>query len=160
MGKDELIEKVLREACIFPPSVTDSHYGDKVIMTRGEIIEKTLREMGMLLPSEQDAQSSDEPGSLSGVITQLQRRLPYGNLKTCGAFRHLNAAYCDTCHTFQPHHMMKVIDLADGSEAWVCHYVEWALYPERYAEFQDWLRTSPAGMMLSDMCRDDGGPGN
>ena len=160
MTEDELIEKALREAGVFPPSVTDSHYGDKAIMTRGEIIEKTLREMGMLLPSEQDAQSSDGPGSLSGVITQLQRRLPYGDIKTCGAFRHLNAACCDTCHTFQPHHMMKVIDLADGSKAWVCHYVEWAIYPQRYAEFQDWLRNSPTGKMLSNVSCDDGGPGN
>ena len=160
MTKDEIFEKVLRETNIFPPSVQDSHYGDKAEMTRGEIIEKTLREMGMLLPSEQDAQSRDGPGSLSGAITQLQRRLPYGSIKTCGAFRHLNATCCNTCHTLYPHGMMKLVDLADGSKAWVCHYVEWAVCPERYASLQDWLCNSPAGQMLSDVSCNDNGPVN
>ena len=158
MSKDELIEKALREAGIYPPSVQDSHYGDKAIMARGEIIEKTLREMGLLWPSEQDAQSSDKAEDLSIVITELQRRLPYGDIKTCGAFRHLNAACCDTCHTLQPHHMMKVVDLADGGKAWVCHKMEWAICPERYASLQAWLRNSPTGKMLSNVSCDDGGP--
>jgi len=56
--------------------------------------------------------------------------------------------------------MMKVIDLADGSKAWVCHYVEWAICPERYASLQDWLRNSSTGKMLSNVSCDVGGPGN
>jgi len=56
--------------------------------------------------------------------------------------------------------MMKVIGLADGSKAWVCHYVEWAICPERYAKLQDWLRNSSTGKMLSNVTCDDGGPGN
>ena len=56
MTMDELIEQALREACIFPPSVTDSHYADKTEMTKGEIIVRSLEEMGILPLSEQDAQ--------------------------------------------------------------------------------------------------------
>jgi len=97
MTTDEFLKKVLREKNIYPPSVQDSRYGDQAILTRGEIIEKTLKEMGTLLPSECDAQSNHEAGFLAGVITELQRRLPYGNIKTCGAFKHLNAGCCDSC---------------------------------------------------------------
>jgi hypothetical protein len=108
------LKKVPREKNIYPPSVQDIHYGDSAEMTRGEIIEKTLREMGMLLLPEQDAQSSGEADYLLGVITKLQHRLPYGNIKTCGAFRHLDAACCDTCHTFYAHYAMKLVELPDG----------------------------------------------
>ena len=123
----------------------DSHYGDKAEMTRSEIIEKTLREMGTLSLSEQDAQSSDKAGYLPIVITELQRRLPYGNIMTCGAFKHLNAACCDTCHTAYPHYDMNLIDLPDGGKAWVCHDIEWAIYPERYAKLMERTRNSPLG---------------
>ena len=102
----EIVRKVLREKNLYPPSVQDSHYGDVAIMTRGEIIEKTLKEMGLLLPSKKTARSSNEAGSLSVVITELQRRLPYGNIKTCGAFKYLNTACCDTCHTTYPQYEM------------------------------------------------------
>ena len=108
----------------------DSHYGDKAEMTRSEIIEKTLREMGTLSLSEQDAQSGDETGQLSTVITELQRKLPYGKIKTCGVLKHLNAACCDTCRTFYDGHEMKLIGLPDGGKAWVCCFVESAIYPK------------------------------
>ena len=78
MTKDESVGKTLREAGIFPPSVQDSHYGDKPEMTREEIIEKTLREMSLSSSSEEGSQSSDEAGRLSTVIAELGRRLPYG----------------------------------------------------------------------------------
>ena len=138
MTKDESIEKTLREAGIFPPSVQDSHYGDKAEMTREEIIEKTRREMSLFSSSEQGSQSSDEAGRLSTVIAELQRRLPDGNIKTCGAFRHLNAGCCDPCHTSRPHTDMNLIDLPDGTNAWVCCAVEWAIYPEHYVETVEW----------------------
>jgi len=96
MNKDESVEKTLREAGMFPPSVQDSHYGDKPEMTREEIIEKTLREMNLSSSSEEGSQSSDEAGRLSTVIAELGRRLPDGNIKTCGAFRHLNTGCCDS----------------------------------------------------------------
>ena len=40
-----------------------------------------------------------------------------------------------------------LVELADGSPAWVCDAVEWALYPEKYRE----LRESPAGKLLREI---------
>ena len=144
MTTHEIFEKVLREQNLYPPSVQDNHYGDKAIMTRGEIIEKTLKEMGLLLPSKKAAPWSNEAASLSVVITELQRRLPYGNIKTCGAFKYLNAACCDTCHTTSPHHDMILVDLPDGGKAWVCENIEMAIFPERYTEFMERARNFPS----------------
>jgi hypothetical protein len=134
MTKDESVEKTLREAGIFPPSVQDRHYGDKAEMTREEIIGKTLREMSLFSSSEQGSQSSYNAGHLSTVIAELRRRLPDGNIKTCGAFRHLDAGCCGSCHTSRPHYSMNLIELPDGSKAWVCCAMIRAIYPERYAE--------------------------
>jgi hypothetical protein len=155
MTKDESIEETLREAGIFPPSVQDSHYGDKAEMTREEIIEKTLREMSLFSSSEQGSQSSNKAGRLSTVIAELQRRLPYGNIKTCGAFRHLNAGCCDPCHTSRPHTEMNLIDLPDGTKAWVCCAVEWAIYPERYAGLMERSRNCPEGKLFRETFGDD-----
>ena len=150
----EIVRKVLEEKNLYPPSVQDRHYGDVAIMTRGEIIEKTLKEMGLLLPSKKAAQSSNEAGPLSGVITELQRRLPFGNIKTCGAFKHLNIACCDTCHTTYPHYDMTLVDLPDGSRAWVCENIELAIFPERYTEFMERARNSPLlSKIFSDVAR-------
>jgi len=154
MGKDESVEKTLREAGIFPPSVQDSHYGDKPEMTREQIIEKTLGEMSLFSPSEPGSQSSGEAGSLSAVIAELRRRLPDGNIKTCGSFKHLNAACCDPCHTSCPHTDMSVIDLPDGTKAWVCCAVEYAIYPERYAELMERSRNCPEGKLFIEMYSD------
>jgi hypothetical protein len=151
MTKDESVGKTLREAGMFPPSVQDSHYGDKPEMTREEIVEKTLREMNLFSSSEGGSQSSDEAGRLSTVIAELGRRLPDGNIKTCGAFRHLNAACCDPCHTSSPHTDMSLIDLPDGTQAWVCCAVEYAIYPERYAELMERSRNCPEGKLFIDM---------
>jgi len=151
MGKDESVEKTLREAGIFPPSVQDSHYGDKPEMTREQIIEKTLGEMSLFSPSEPGSQSSGEAGRLSAVIAELRRRLPDGNIKTCGSFKHLNAACCDPCHTSCPHTDMSVIDLPDGAKAWVCCAVEYAIYPERYAELMERSRNCPEGKLFIEM---------
>jgi hypothetical protein len=155
MTTDELFEKLLREKEIYPPSVQDSHYYDTPEMTRGEIIEKTLKEMGMLLPSGQYAQSRDEDRDPSLVITELQRRLPYGNIKTCGAFRHLNAGCCDPCHTYRPHYSMSLIELPDGTKAWLCCAMIRAIFPERYAERRKRFRNTPEGKLWREMFGDD-----
>lgn len=156
MTKDESVEKTLREAGIFPPSVQDSHYGDKAEMTREGIIGKTLREMSLFSSLEQGSQSSDEAGHLSTVIAELRRRLPPDTtIKTCGAFKHLNAACCDPCHTSCPHTDMNLIDLPDGTKAWVCCAVEWAIYPERYAELMERSRNCPEGKLFIEMFGDD-----
>jgi hypothetical protein len=152
MTKDEITEKTLREAGIFPPSVQDSHYGDKAEMTREEIMEKTLREMSLFSSLEQDSQSSNKAAHLSTVIAELQRRLPpSNNIKTCGAFKHLNAGCCDPCHTSRPHTDMNLIDLPDGSKAWVCCAVEWAIYPERYMELMERSQNCPEGKLFREM---------
>jgi len=129
-------------------------------MTRAEIIVGSLDEMGTLSLSEQAPRFAEKIGFIPVVVAEFQRRLPDGDIKTCGALRHLNVACCNTCHTLYPHGMMKLVDLADGSKAWVCHYVEWAVCPERYASLQDWLRNSPTGQMLSDVSCNDNGPVN
>jgi hypothetical protein len=99
--------------------VLDRHYYDTPEMTRGEIIKRTLREIGVFLPSEDYAPSWDEDRYHSIVVTELQRRLPDGNIKTCGAFRHLNAACWDSCHVYRPHRTMEMVDAPDGTKAWV-----------------------------------------
>ena len=158
MPTDKILEKPPREHNIYPPSVQDSHYGDKAGMTRGEIIEKTLREMGMLSLSEQDPQSID---LLSGVVTQLQRRFPPDiKFATCGAFKCLNTGCCDSCHASHSHYEMDLIELPDGGKAWVCHGIEWAIYPEPYAELKEWSRNTPKGMVWREICCDDDRPKN
>ena len=148
MTKDELFEKVLRDKQVYAPSVLDSYYSDTPEMTRGEIIDKTLREMGILLSSGEYAQSRDEAGKVSTVITELRRRLPNGKIKTCGTFKHLKAGCCAPCHTSRPHTDMNLIELPNGSKAWVCCAVEWAIYPERYAELLERSRNCPEGKLL------------
>jgi hypothetical protein len=59
---------------------------------------------------------------------------------------------------FIPHSEMSLIDLPDGSKAWVCDAIKWALYPERYAELQEWLRNSPEGRLLREIFGDDDDP--
>jgi hypothetical protein len=154
MTTDEIIEKLLGEEDIYPPSVLDCHYSDTPEMTRTGIIEKTLKEMGMLLPSGQYAKSSGQADFLSGVITELQRRLPPDpKIKTCGAFRHLNAGCCDSCHTYS-HYSMSLIELPDGSKAWVCCAMSRAMYPERYAERMERFRNTPKGKVILEMFGD------
>ena len=155
MTKGQSVEKTLREAGIFPPSVQDSHYGDKAEMNREEIIEKTLGEMSLSSFSEQGSQSGNKAGHLSTVVAELQRRLPDGNIKTCGAFRHLKAGCCDPCHTSCPHTDMSLIDLPDGTKAWVCCAVEYAIYPERYAELMERSRNCSEGKLFIEMFGDD-----
>jgi hypothetical protein len=76
MTTAKTIERTLRKTGIFPPSVQDSHYGDKAEMSREEIIEKTLGEMSLFSSLEQGSQSSNKADHLSTVILELQRRLP------------------------------------------------------------------------------------
>ena len=89
------------------------------------------------------------------VIAELNRRLPDTDIKTCEDFRHLNVLCCDTCHNFYPHYEMKLIGLPDGSPAWVCDSVEWAIYPERHRELQEWGGNSPEGTLLRKIFGED-----
>jgi hypothetical protein len=152
------IAKALRDTDILPASVQESHYRDEAEMTKGEIIDKTLREMGRYWSWGQGSQSSDDSGYLPAVIAELQRRLPDGNIKLCGDFRDLNAACCETGHTFYPHHDTKPIELPHGGMAWVCHGMEWAIYPARYAELKERTRNSPEGMLFRKIFGNNGRP--
>jgi hypothetical protein len=109
-------------------------------VTKAEIIARTVGSMNL----------NDEPEYRESVIAELDRKLPDGvEIKTCEDFRHLNVKCCDTCHNFYPHYEMRVIDLPDGSSAWVCDTVRWAIYPEEYKKLQDWSRNSPEGKLLN-----------
>jgi hypothetical protein len=136
MTNDELIEKALREEGVFPPSVMDCHYGDRAEMAKAELILRSLDEMGMLALSEQDAQCSNKIRYIHIVIADLQRRLPDGEIVTCGAFRDLGVGCCDSCHT-DPLHGMTLLDLPDGSKAWLCCAVEAASSPVPYPVFHE-----------------------
>src|ERR1019366_3274076 len=129
MTEDELIERALREEGVLPPSVMDCHYGDRTEMTKAEIIVRSLEEMGMLAPSEQDAQCGNKLRYIRIVIADLQRRLPDGEITTCGAFRDLNVGCCDVCHT-DPLHGMNLVELPGCNWAWLCCAVDAASSPE------------------------------
>jgi hypothetical protein len=57
---DELIERAVREAGVFPHSVTDRHYGDRTELTESELIVRSLDEMGLLSLSENDPQFAEK----------------------------------------------------------------------------------------------------
>ena len=99
-------------------------------MSRDEIIDKSLREMGIALPSGESALSRHEATQLSIIIAGLWLRLPDGNIKTCGAFKHLNVGCCAPYNTSCPHTDKNLIELVDGTKAWVCCAVEWEAFPE------------------------------
>ncbi|MGA2606218.1 MAG: hypothetical protein ABSH01_02030 [Terriglobia bacterium] len=146
MTKDELIERALREAGVFPPSVLDGNYGDRQELTRAELIVRSLEEMGMLPLSEHDPRFAEKIGFIPIVIAELQRRLPDGEITTCGAFRDLGVGCCDICHT-DPVGGMKLLDLPDGSMAWVFCAVEAASSPVRAGRIYFLnTRTSPSGV--------------
>jgi hypothetical protein len=146
MAKDELIEQALRKAGVFPPSVMDCHYADKTEMTKGEIIVRSLEEMGMLSLSEQDPRFAEKIRFIPIAIAELQRRLPDGNITTCGAFRDLNVGCCDTCHT-DPLHGMKLLELPGGTMAWLCCAVDSASSPVPHLILHEREQDSPEGKL-------------
>ena len=130
MTTDEIIERALREAGCFPPSVLDPHYGDKYELTKAEIIMKSLGEMGLLLLKEQSPRyATKKIGFISAVVAELQLMLPEGDITVCGAFSLLNVGCCDACHT-DPLHGMKLVELPCGNWAWLCCAVDAASSPE------------------------------
>ena len=155
MMKDDLIEQALQEAGVFPPSVMDHHYGDKPEMTKVEIIVRSLEEMGLLALSEQDAECGNKIRYIHIVIAELQRRLPDGDIVTCGAFRDLGAGCCDECHT-DPLHGMKLVELPGCTWAWLCCAVDAASSPEPYPIIHEREQDSPEGRMRTCKYRNGG----
>jgi hypothetical protein len=99
-------------------------------MTRNEIVEKTLTEIRSRFEGREEPYS-EEPDHEEIVIATLRERLPETDIKTCEDFQLVQAQCCETCHTFYPHYDMKVIDLPDGSRAWVCDPLKDGVYSER-----------------------------
>jgi hypothetical protein len=130
MTENQLI-RALREVGVFPPSVLDHHFGDKPEMTKGEIILRSLDETGLLPLPEHDAQCASRIRCIHFVIAELQRRLPDGQIVTCGAFQDLGVGCCDQCHT-NPLHGMNLVELPGCNWAWLYCAVDAASSPEPY----------------------------
>jgi len=155
MNKDELIEQALREQGVFPPSVMDCHYADKTEMTKAELIVRSLEEMGLLSLSEQDAQCGNKIRYIHILIAELQRRLPDGEIVTCGAFRDLGVGCCDVCHT-DPLHGMNLVELPGCNWAWLCCAVDVASSPEPCLILHEWEEDPPEGKMHTCKYRNGG----
>jgi hypothetical protein len=63
------------------------------------------------------------------VIPEMLRRLPEGEIATCGDLR-LADKCCESCHAFYPHYDMYVVQLSDGRTGWICCAVRRLLFPE------------------------------
>jgi hypothetical protein len=155
MTKEELIERALREVGIFPPSVMDRHYGDKAEMTKAELIVKSLEEMDLLSFSERDPRFGEKIRFIPVVIAELQRRLPDGEITTCGAFSLLNVGCCNICHT-DPLHGMNLVELPGCNWAWLCCAVDAANSPEPCLILHEQEQDSPEGKMWTCKYRNGG----
>jgi len=129
MTKDEIIERALREAGVFPPSVLDGNYGDRQELTRAELIVRTLDEMGLLSLSEQDPRVGEKIRRIPIVVAGLQRRLPDADITVCGAFSALNVGCCNECHS-DPLEKMRLVELPCCGWAWLCCSVDEGSSPE------------------------------
>ena len=154
MTEDELI-RALREAGVFPPSVLDHHYGDKTEMTKAELILRSLDETGLLPLPEHDAQCANRIRCIHFVIAELQRRLPDGEITTCGAFSLLNVGCCDQCHT-DPLQGMNLVELPACNWAWLCCAVDSASSPEPCLILHEWEEDPPEGKMHTCKYRNGG----
>jgi hypothetical protein len=151
MTLDEIIERALRKAGIFPPSVLDSHYGDKAEMSRAEIIVRSLDEMGLLSISERDARVGEKVRRIPIAVAMLQLRLPDGEITTCGGFKGLGVACCDRCHR-HPLHRMRLVELPGCNWAWLCCAVDAASSPEPALIFPEREKESSERKMPTCRC--------
>jgi hypothetical protein len=91
-------------------------------MTKSEIVERTLSQISYRVnpPPEEIADCVGIEGYDDFVIATLNELLPSGNIKTCEDFQGLGVKCCHTCHTCYPDYHMKLVNLPDGSKAWIC----------------------------------------
>jgi hypothetical protein len=155
MTKDEIIERALREAGVFPPSVMDCHYGDRQELTRAELIVRTLEEMGLLSLSEQDPRFGEKIRFIPIVIAELQRRLPDADITVCGAFSALNVGCCNACHT-DPLHGKRLVELPCCGWGWLCCAVDAASSPEPVLIIHERELESSEGKMPTGKPRNGG----
>jgi hypothetical protein len=102
-------------------------------MNRDQIIAKTLDDMRRY---ETDFENR-EPGSAvrddeynrSIFIPEMLKRLPDGDITTCGELRP-GVECCPTCHGLYPHYEMYVVELPDGRTGWICCAVRRVLFPD------------------------------
>jgi hypothetical protein len=103
-------------------------------MNKSDIIAKTLREMRAISP-ETGLPVNDEQDEEGFIISVLQDVLPHGvDIRLCDDFKYLGVLCCETCHNLYPHYEMTLIDLPNGSKAWVCDTVKWAIHTPRSIE--------------------------
>jgi len=155
MTTDEIIERILREAGVFPPSVMDCHYGDRQELTRAELIVRTLEEMGLLSLSKNDPLLGEKIRFIPIVIAELQRRLPDADITVCGAFSALNVGCCNACHT-DALHGMRLVELPCCGWAWLCCAVDAASSPEPILIIHERELESSEGKMRTGKPRNGG----
>jgi hypothetical protein len=156
MTMDEIIERALKKAGIFPPSVLDSNYGDKTEMSRAEIIVKSLEQMSLLSLSEHDPRFAAKVRRIQLVVAMLQLRLPDGEITTCGAFRGLGVGCCNICHK-HPLRRMRLVELPGCNWGWLCCAVDAASSPEPYLIFHEREQDPPVRMRRTCKYRNGGG---
>jgi len=154
MTRDEL-EKALREAGVFPPSVLDRNYGNRQELTRAELIVKSLEEMGLLSLSENDRRVAEKMRVIPIVVAGLQRRLPDGDITVCGAFSSLNVGCCNECHS-DPLEKMRLVELPCCGWAWLCCAVDAASSPEPCLILHEREEGSPGGKRPTGKSRNGG----
>lgn len=142
MTMDEIMERALRKAGIFPPSMLDSHYGDRTEMTKAEIILKSLEEMSLLSLSEHDPRFAAKVRRIQIVVAKLQLTLPDDEITTCGAFKGLGVGCCNICHR-HPLRRMRLVELPCCGWAWLCCCVDEASSPEPYLICREGEEDSP-----------------
>ena len=98
-------------------------------MTKNEIIAKTLKQIDNRLFQYEVPYSQDSDWE-EIIIAALQNRLPETNIRTCEDVSHLKVECCEICHELYPHYEMSLIDIQDGSKAWVCEPVKGAIYSD------------------------------
>jgi len=155
MTKEELIEKALREAGVFPPSVLDCHDSDRQELTRAELIVRTLDEMGLLSLSEQDPRVGEKIRRIPIVVAGLQRRLPDADITVCGAFSALGVGCCNECHS-DPLEKMRLVELPCCGWAWLCCTVDAASSPEPVLIIHERELESSEGKMRTGKPRNGG----
>ena len=150
MTRDEL-EKALREAGVFPPSVLDRNYGGRTELTKAELIVRSLEEMDLLSLSGNDRRVAEKISVIPIVVAGLQRRLPDGDITVCGAFTALGVGCCNECHS-DPLEKMRLVELPCGGWGWLCCAVDAASSPEPILIFHEPERESCEGKMPTGRC--------
>jgi hypothetical protein len=123
-------------------------------MTTSEIIEGVLKDL-RTQAKKSGTSFGDEVDYETEIISVLEASLKGvekgTNIRTCEDFRHLNVRCCETCHTFDQHYEMSLIDIESGGDAWICCAMDRALNPRKRAR----LEQSPEYEQIRSMLGSD-----